>query len=110
MYNNSKEIFKNVEEKIYNKELTNEEELVNYLADLKNRGIVTQAQVNSNLKELTALVNEQNPEKYNGRMATRTPQRKDLETTSAGFGKVGFIVLNVFSVSLLAAMIALLNK
>ena len=110
MYNNSKEIFKNVEEKIYNKELTNEEELVNYLADLKNRGIVTQAQINVNSEQLLKLFERKSSEGNElKRMATRTPQRRDYQG-SEGFSKLGFLVFIMMSFALLGIMLTLINQ
>ena len=110
MYNNNKEIFKNIEFLITNNELKNKEELNNYLVDLKNRGILTQAQINVNCDELSRMFNNKKIEEKNlNRMATRTPQRRDYQG-SEGFSKMGFLVVTMMSVALLGIMLTLLNK
>lgn len=110
MYNNNKEIFKNVETLIRNNELKNSEELNTYLTDLKIRGIVTQAQINVNNQELLKLFNNKKVEGNNfNRMATRTPQRRDYQG-SEGFSKLGFLVFIMMSFALLGIMLTLINQ
>ena len=110
MYNNNKEIFKNVETLIRNNELKSSEELNAYLTDLKNRGIVTQAQININNEELLKLFNDKRVEGNNlKRMATRTPQKRDYQG-SEGFSRLGFLVFVMMSIALLGIMLTLINQ
>lgn len=110
MYRDNKEIFKNIENSIRNNEIKNSEELKTYLFDLKNRGILTQAQINVNGEELLKLFERKSPE-VNGqkRMATRTPQRRDYQG-SEGFSKLGFLVFVMMSFTLLGVMLTLINQ
>lgn len=70
---NYKKELKSVEEKINNNELTTKEELENHLMELKNRGILTLAQVNCVKEELVSLL-EKETKKSSGKRVTRTPQ------------------------------------
>ena len=96
----NEKILKNIEKLADNKEDLNE-----YLTDLKNKGILTQGQVNAIIKELY--------EAKNGNItATRTPKTMEYaySTVSAGFSKTGMLVLLAMSVPVLVGMIVLLNK
>lgn len=83
----------------------NREELTEYLTDLKNKGILTQGQVNETLKEL-----------YEGhepnKNTTRTPKTMDYaySNVSAGFSKTGMLVLLAMAVPALVGLVVLLNK
>lgn len=96
----NEKILKNIEKLAHNKE-----ELCEYLTDLKNKGILTQGQVNATLKEL-----------YEGHVpnktTTRTPKTMEYaySNVSAGFSKTGMLVLLAMSVPVLVGMIVLLNK
>lgn len=108
--NNNKEIFKNIENSIRKNEIKNSKELNTYLADLKNRGIVTQAQINVNSEQLLKLFERKSNEESNlKRMATRTPQRRDYQG-SEGFSKLGFLVFIMMSFALLGIMLTLINQ
>ena len=107
---NSKEIIKNIEEKIMNNEFKTKEELNQHLTDLKDRGILTKAQVNSNAQELSKLYDSLNKKTEVSRMATRTPQRQDYANASAGFSNMNFLVLSLLTLTLAVAMINLLNR
>ena len=110
MYRDNKEIFKNIETSIRNNEIKNSEELKAYLFDLKNRGILTQAQINVNGEELLKLFERKNPERNElKRMATRAPQRRDYQG-SEGFSKLGFLVFIMMSFALLGIMLTLINQ
>lgn len=93
-------ILKNIENKKYN-----EEELREYLTDLKNKGMVTQAQVNMTMKELFE-------ERHVNKTTTRTPKTTDYaySNVSTGFSKTGMLVLIAMAVPALVGMIVLLNK
>ena len=107
---NNENIFNTINEKIKNKEFTSKDELANYLTNLKDRGILTQAQINLKYSEiLNSYVGKMNNE--SNRMMSRTPQRNDLKTNeSAGFSNMNFLVLNLLTASLAVATIVLLNK
>ena len=110
MYRDSKEIFKNVENSIRNNEIKNREELEKYLFDLKNRGILTQAQINVNGEQLLKLFDKKcSNENELKRMATRAPQRRDYQG-SEGFSKLGFLVFIMMSFALLGIMLTLMNQ
>jgi len=96
----NEKILKNIENMKYN-----ESELREYLTDLKNKGIITQAQVNMTMKELFE-------ERQASKMITRTPKTTDYArgNVSAGFSKTGMLVLIAMSVPALVGMIVLLNK
>lgn len=108
--NNNKEIFKNIENSIRKKEIKDSKELNTYLTDLKNRGIVTQAQINVNSEQLLNLFERKSNNETNlKRMATRTPQRRDYQG-SEGFSKLGFLVFIMMSFALLGVMLTLINQ
>lgn len=96
----NEKILKNIEKLQYNKE-----ELEQYLTDLKNKGILTQAQVNLTINELFG-------EKRSNKTTTRTPKTMEYaySNISAGFSKTGLLVMLAMSVPALVAMINLLNK
>ena len=96
----NEKILKNIERLHYNKEELNE-----YLTDLKNKGILTQGQVNSVMDEYFA-------EKEPNKTTTRTPKTMEYaySNISAGFSKTGMLVLLAMSVPVLVGMIVLLNK
>lgn len=97
-------ILKNIESKKNNKE-----ELREYLTELKNRGILTQAEVNATIEELSGEVSEEKREK---KLGQRTPDTIDYaySNVSAGFGSTGLIGLLAISVPAIVGMINLLNK
>lgn len=106
----NKEIFKNIENSIRTNEIKNSEELNTYLSDLKNRGIVTQAQININSESLLKLFERKSSERNElKRMATRTPQRRDYQG-SEGFSKLGFLVFVMMSFALMGIMLTLINQ
>ena len=108
--NNNKEIFKNIENSIRTNEIKNSQELTTYLCDLKNRGIVTQAQINVNSEKLLKLFERKSSEGNElKRMATRTPQRRDYQG-SEGFSKLGFLVFVMMSFALMGIMLTLINQ
>ena len=82
----------------------NKEELNEYLTELKNKGILTQGQVNAVLKELS--------DENGNKTTTRTPKTMEYaySNVSAGFSKTGMLVLLAMSVPVLVGMIVLLNK
>lgn len=96
----NEKILKNIEKLKDNKEDLNE-----YLADLKNKGILTQGQVNAVLKELYETED-------GNKTTTRTPKTMEYaySNVSAGFSKTGMLVLLAMSVPVLVGMIVLLNK
>lgn len=95
-------ILKNIESKKNNKEELNE-----YLAELKNRGILTQAEVNAIIEDLAdgELLRER-------KLGQRTPDTIDYaySNVSAGFGSTGLLGLLALSVPAIVGMINLLNK
>ena len=97
-------ILKTIEEKRNNKEELNE-----YLTDLKNRGVMTQRQVNLIMEEVTD--NNENTNS-NNKLGTRTPKTMEYaySNMSAGFSQTGLLVLIAMSVPVLVAMANLLNK
>lgn len=110
MYNNNEKIFETIEKKLKNNEFKSKEELEVYLTNLKDRGLITQAQINLKYGEI---INSYHPKNNNeqNRMMTRTPQRNDLNgSNNAGFSHMNFLVLNLLTLSLAVAMIVLLNK
>lgn len=110
--NNSKNIdniLKNIETKIRNNGFKNKEELETHLIDLKNRGILTQAQINLKSDELLKIYEIQNRnENPNIRRITRTPQKEYY--SNAGFSNISFLVLNIITLTLAIAMIVMFNK
>ena len=95
----NEKILKNIE-----KLQESKEELIEYLTDLKNKGILTQRQVN-------AIMNEYFKED-GSKINTRTPKTMEYaySNVSAGFSKTGMLVLLAMSVPVLVGMIVLLNK
>lgn len=96
----NEKILKNIENKQYN-----EEELREYLTDLKNKGIITQAQANMTMKELFE-------DRQVNKTTTRTPKTMEYaySNVSEGFSKTGMLVLIALAVPVLVGMIVLLNK
>ena len=82
----------------------NNEELNEYLTDLKNKGILTQGQVNAIMKE--------HSNEGGNKTNTRTPKTMEYaySNVSAGFSKTGMLVLLAMSVPVLVGMIVLLSK
>lgn len=76
--NDYRKELKSVETKIKNNELKNEKELNEYLTELKNRGILTQAQIYLNQKELASLLENKTETKKatSSKRITRTPQNR----------------------------------
>jgi len=83
----------------------NKEELDKYLTDLKNKGILTQGQVN-------AVMDECFGEKTPNKTTTRTPKTMEYaySNVSTGFSSTGMLVLIAMSVPVLIAMVSLLNQ
>ena len=106
---NREEIFNKVEEKIRNEELTTREELVAYLTELKDRGILTKGQIDARLEELWE---ELNGGVTSSKTGTRTPKTMEYaySNVSAGFSSTGMLMLLATSVPALVGMINLLNK
>lgn len=96
-------ILKNIEEKKNNKD-----ELNQYLTELKNRGILTQRQVNMIMEESK----DEYEESQSNKIGTRAPRTMEYaySNMSAGFSKTGLLVMIAMSVPVLVAMINLLNK
>ena len=109
MYNNSEKIFEIIESKIKNKEFNNKEELANYLTNLKDRGQITQAQINLKYGEI---LNSYDDKNNSSGLNTRTPKTMEYaySNISEGFTKTGMLVLMAMSVPALIAMLVLLNK
>jgi len=84
----------------------NKEELRAYLTELKNRGILTQGQVNSILEEV------ESEEVTSSVTGTRTPKTMEYaySNVSAGFSSTGMLMLLALSVPVLVGMVNLLNK
>lgn len=84
----------------------NKEELRAYLTELKNRGILTQGQVNLILEEV------ESEEVTSGVTGTRTPKTMEYaySNVSAGFSSTGMLMLLALSVPVLVGMVNLLNK
>ena len=95
----NEKILKNIEKLQENKEELNE-----YLTDLKNKGILTQGQINVIMKEYST--------EEGNKTNTRTPKTMEYaySKVSAGFSKTGMLVLLAVSVPALVATIVLLNK
>lgn len=95
-------ILKNIESKKNNKEELNE-----YLAELKNRGILTQAEVNAIIEDLA-----DGELSHERKLGQRTPDTIDYaySNVSAGFGSTGLLGLLALSVPAIVGMINLLNK
>ena len=84
----------------------NKEELRTYWTELKNRGVLTQGQVNKVLEEL------ENDEITSSKTGTRTPKTMEYaySNVSAGFSSTGMLMLLALSVPALVGMVAMLNK
>ena len=106
---NREEIFNKVEEKIRNEVLTTREELVAYLTELKDRGILTKGQIDARLEELCE---ELTGGVTSSKTGTRTPKTMEYaySNVSAGFSSTGMLMLLATSVPALVGMINLLNK
>lgn len=76
--NDYRKELKSVETKIKNNELKSEKELNEYLTELKNRGILTQAQINLNQEDLASLFETKTEAKKttSSKRITRTPQNR----------------------------------
>lgn len=106
---NMKELFCQVEAKISNKDITSQEDLVDYLTALKDRGVITKGQIEANFAELSRLVNGR---ESTGKMGTRTPDTMEYaySNVSDGFSNTGMLTLVAMSVPVLVALVNLLNK
>jgi hypothetical protein len=82
----------------------NPEELREYLIELKNRGILTQGEVNEIMSEVSS--------EGKGKLGQRTPDTMEYaySNVSAGFGSTGILGLLALSAPAIVAMINLLNK
>ena len=100
--------FETVLEKIRNEEITTEEELVEHMMELKNRGILTKGQIDARFEELSSQLGMDKTCKT----GTRSPKVKEYaySNVSAGFSKTGMLMLLAISVPVMVAMINLLNK
>ena len=85
------------------------EALIEYLYELKNRGILTLAEVNSKIEELNGIV--ESP-KSTGKLNTRTPDTMEYaySNVSAGFTSTGVLGLLTMAAPAIVAMIEMLNK
>lgn len=106
--NNYQNIYQTIDEKIKNNEFNNKEELETYLRNLKDRGILTQAQINQRYGELLKSYDAKNGTGLN----TRTPKTMEYaySNVSEGFTKTGMLVLMAMSVPALIAMLVMLTK
>ena len=109
MYNSNEKIFETIELKLKNNEFKNREELETYLVSLKDRGLITQAQINLRYGEL---LNSYDTRNNSSGLNTRTPKTMEYaySNISEGFTKTGMLVLIAMSVPALIAMLVLLNK
>ena len=84
----------------------NKEKLREYLTELKNRGVLTQGQVNMILEEA------ENDAITSSKTGTRTPKTMEYaySNVSAGFSSTGMLMLLALSVPALVGMVAMLNK
>ena len=104
--NDNKKVYEMVDEKIRNYEFSSQEELEKYLMGLKDRGILTQAQINQRYGEvLKSYVVKSD-------LNTRTPKTMEYaySNVSEGFTKTGMLVLMAMSVPALIAMLVMLTK
>lgn len=69
-------LLKNVELRIRNNELKNKKELEEHLVEYKYRGILTQMEVNSLVKELSKLFDDETKKVQSSKRITRTPQNR----------------------------------
>ena len=108
MYNNNEKIFETIELKLKNNEFKSKEELEIYLASLKDRGLITQAQINTRYGEI---LNSYNAKSSSG-LNVRTPKTMEYaySNVSEGFTKTGMLVLMAMSVPALIAMLVMLTK
>jgi len=106
--NDNKKVYEMIDEKIRNYEFSSQEELETYLMGLKDRGILTQAQINQRYGEVLKSYNVNGPNNLN----TRTPKTMDYaySNVSEGFTKTGMLVLMAMSVPALIAMLVMLTK
>ena len=109
MYNNNEKIFETIELKLKNNEFKTKEELEMYLTSLKDRGLITQAQINLRYGEI---LNSYDAKNHTSGLNTRTPKTMEYaySNISEGFTKTGMLVLMAMSVPALIAMLVLLNK
>ena len=109
MYNSNEKIFETIELKLKNNEFKNREELEIYLLSLKDRGLITQAQINLKYGEI---LNSYRDKNNSSGLNTRTPKTMEYaySNISEGFTKTGMLVLMAMSVPALIAMLVLLNK
>jgi len=105
---NREELFKVVLKKVDDGEMTTKEELVEYLEELKDRGVLTRGQIDTNMSELCQIVTGER----NCKVGTRAPKTMDYaySNVSAGFSRTGLLMLIAISVPVLVAMACLLNK
>ena len=107
-YQNSdnKKVYEMIDEKIRNYEFSSKEELETYLMGLKDRGILTQGQINQRYGEVLKVYDVKNG------LNTRTPKTMDYAYShvSEGFTKTGMLVLMAMSVPALIAMVVMLTK
>ena len=105
------ELLYSVEERVASGRITNRDELENYLMDLKNRGLVTKGQIESNLNELSCFFGKESGKNGNG-VGTRTPKTMEYaySNVSAGFSSTGMLMLIAISVPVLVALVCLINK
>jgi len=108
---NKEELVYRVEERVARGDINNRAELVEYLNDLKNRGILTKGQIDASMDELTHFFNG-NDKKENGKVGTRTPKTMEYaySNVSAGFSSTGMLMLIAISVPVLVGMVCLLGK
>ena len=109
MYINNEKIFETIELKLKNYEFKTKEELEIYLTSLKDRGLITQAQINLRYGEI---LNSYRDKNNSSGLNTRTPKTMEYaySNISEGFTKTGMLVLMAMSVPALIAMLVLLNK
>jgi len=104
------ELVYRVEEKVAKAEINTRAQLVEYLADLKNKGLLTKGQIDANMDELACFLGES--VQKNGKIGIRTPKTMEYaySNVSAGFSSTGMLTLIAMSVPVLAAMASLLSK
>lgn len=109
MYNNNEKVFETIELKLKNNEFKSKEELEIYLTNLKDRGLITQAQINNRYGEV---LNSYNAKNNSSGLNTRTPKTMEYaySNISEGFTKTGMLVLMAMSVPALIAMLVMLTK
>lgn len=104
--NDNKKVYEKIDTKINNREFNSKEELEAYLMGLKDRGILTQAQINQRYGEFL------NSYDAKGNLNTRTPKTMEYaySNVSEGFTKTGMLVLMAMAVPALIAMVVMLTK